>query len=84
MGKRVETGKKVVDAKADEKGNITAVLLKGNSTFTPIATAVDMARKGKIENARAVKHEGGDYLRTNPDGKVGNNLDEMAGDHKTP
>jgi len=84
MAKKPESGKKVVDAKADADGNITAVLLQGNSTFTPVATAVDMARKGKIGNAHAVKHEGGDYLRSNPDGKVGNNLDEMAGDHKAP
>jgi hypothetical protein len=74
--------KKVVDAKADPKGNITAVRLEGNSTFTPLDTAINMARQGKIENAHAVTHPGGDYLRTNPDGKVRNNLDEMAGDKK--
>lgn len=30
--------------------------------------------------AHAVTHEGGDFVRMNPDGKVGNNLAESKGD----
>jgi len=75
-------GKKVVDAKQDSKGNITAVKFKGNSTYTPVETAMDMADRGQIDNAHAVHPSNGtkDYLRTNPDNESGNNLDEMAKD----
>ena len=72
--------KKVIDAKEDKDGNITSVKLSGNTTFTPLETAIRMADKGQIENAHAVHPKDGtkDYLRTNPDNKKGNNLDEMA------
>jgi len=73
-------GKRVVDAKEDSKGNITAVKLSGNKGFTSVETAINMADKGQIDNAHAVhpKNSTKDYLRTNPDNKTGNNLDELA------
>jgi hypothetical protein len=75
-------GKRVIDAKQDSKGNITAVKLSGNRSFTPVETAIKMADKGLIDNAHAVHPTGPtkDYLRTNPDRSVTNNLDEMADD----
>ncbi|ODS24769.1 hypothetical protein AB835_01560 [Candidatus Endobugula sertula] len=74
--------KKVVDAKQDSKGNITAVKLSGNSSYTPVETAMKMADKGQIENAHSVRPKNGtkSHLRTNPDNQKGNNLDEMAKD----
>jgi hypothetical protein len=73
--------KKVVDAKADSKGNISGVRFQGNTTFTPIATAVRMADRGEVQNAHAVHPTGGNsYLRSNPDSKGQNNLDHLAGD----
>ena len=73
--------RKVVDARQDEKGNITQVKIQGNQNFTPVATAIDMANRGELANAHAVtKKDGSEYLRTNPDGKTGNNLDELAKD----
>lgn len=75
------SGKTVIDAKADSKGNITAVRLKGNKTFTPLERAIRMADKGNLSNAHAVhKIDGSSYLRTNPDGKLINNLDTMSED----
>ncbi|MCG8606124.1 DUF3892 domain-containing protein [bacterium] len=75
--------KKIVDAEADSKGNISKVRFRGNRTFTPIDTAIRMAERGKIENAHVVKPKKGDpYLRSNPDRRKGNNLDEMAGDNR--
>ncbi|WGO99779.1 DUF3892 domain-containing protein [Saccharophagus degradans] len=75
-------GKKVIDAKQDGKGNITAVKLSGNSSFTPVETAMGMADKGQIDNAHTVRPKNGTkaHLRTNPDNRKGNNLDEMAKD----
>ena len=72
--------KRVVGAKEDSKGNITAVKLSGNKSYTPVETAIKMADKGQIDNAHAVHPKNGtkDYLRTNPDNKTGNNLDELA------
>lgn len=74
-------GKKVVDAQADAKGNITAVKLSGNSGFTPLETAMRMADRGQIDNAHSVHRAGAKpHLRTNPDGVSRNNLDDLAGD----
>lgn len=75
-------GKKVVDAKEDSNGNITAVRLSGNSSFTPVKTAMNMADRGQIDNAHSVRPTNGTkpHLRTNPDNRKGNNLDEMAKD----
>lgn len=73
------SGKKIVDAKADGDGNISAVRFDGNSSFTPVDRAMDMAERGQVENAHVVHPKSGDrYLRSNPDQKQGNNLDEMA------
>jgi hypothetical protein len=74
-------GKKVVDAQADDDGNISAVRFDGNVTYTPIDRAIDMADRGEIDNAHAVhRKDGSSYLRSNPDAKTSNNLDDMAGD----
>lgn len=73
--------KKIVDAKADSKGNITSVRFQGNSNFTPVDTAIRMADRGEVANAHAVHPStGSSYLRSNPDGKSRNNLDYLAGD----
>jgi hypothetical protein len=73
--------RKVVDARHDPKGNISHVQLDGNQNFTPVDKAVEMAKQGKLENAHAVtKKDGTEYLRSNPDSRIGNNLDEMAQD----
>ncbi len=36
--------RRIVDARADSKGNISHVRLDGNQRFTPVATAIPMAR----------------------------------------
>ena len=72
--------KKIVDAQADLTGNITAVKLKGNKTFTPLKTAIKMTEQGKID-AVVVKPKGAKkHLRTRPNSKTQDNLDDMAGD----
>lgn len=72
-------GKKIVDAKADNDGNIRHVRFEGNQNFTNLEKAIEMAEDGKIENAHSVtRSDGSKYLRSNPDGKKSNNLDEMA------
>lgn len=75
-------GKKVLDAKEDSKGNIKAVKLSGNSSYTPVEIAIKMADKGQIDDAHVVHPKSGtkDQLRTNPDNRKGNNLDKMAKD----
>lgn len=71
--------RKVIDARQDQNGNISHVLLNGNQNYTPISKAVEMATQGKIENAHAVHPKGRDaYLRSNPDNQSNNNLDSMA------
>ena len=74
-------GKKVVDARSDVSGRTTSVRLSGNTSFTPIDTAIRMADRGQISGAHVVRPVCSDpYLRTNPDGKVGNNIDTFSGD----
>lgn len=81
MKKGGKGGRKVVDARQDNKGNITQVKIQGNQNFTPVETAIGMAKRGELANAHAVRRkDGSEYLRTNPDGKAKNNLDEMAKD----
>ena len=72
----------IVDAKADEEGDITHVLFKDNTNFTPVEKAIPMAERGEIENTHVVHPTDGrkDHLRTNADGRKANNLDDMAGD----
>jgi hypothetical protein len=81
MTKKRTGARKVVDARQDKEGNIVQVKIQGNQNFTPVETAIEMAKRGGLANAHAVKkQDGGEYLRTNPDGKTKNNLDEMAKD----
>ena len=74
--------RKVVDARADSEGDITHVKIEGNQNFTPVETAMGMADRGELSNAHSVRGNPNakDYLRTNPDGIHGNNLDHWADD----
>ena len=71
--------RKVVDAKSDKKGNITDVLLEGNKNFTSAEKALEMTKSGTVDLV-VVKSMGKEHIRTRPDEKKGNNLDEMADD----
>jgi len=74
-------GKRVVGARSDSSGRTTSVRLSGNTSFTPISTAIRMADRGQIQGAHVVRPSCADpYLRTNPDGRVGNNIDTLSGD----
>ena len=74
-------GKKVIGANSDSKGRTTSVRLSGKATDTPINTAIRMADRGQIDGAHVVRPCNADpYLRTNPDGQVGNNIDTLSGD----
>lgn len=41
--------RKIVDAKADSDGNITHVKIVGNQRFTPVKTAIKMAKHNQID-----------------------------------
>ena len=73
--------RKIIDARKDSEGDITHVLFEGNSNFTSVERAIPMADRGEIENAHTVRRSNAKtHLRTNPDGRKANNLDDMAGD----
>lgn len=73
--------RKIVDARADSEGDISHVKFQGNSRFTSVDQAIPMADRGEIENAHVVRaRDKKTHLRTNPDKKKSNNLDDMAGD----
>ena len=74
--------RKVIDARADSEGDITHVKLEGNTKFTSVEKAMEMADRGELSNAHSVhRRNAKPHLRTNPDRKVSNNLDDMAGDN---
>jgi len=73
--------RKIVDAKADAKGNITHVKLAGNVNFTPVSVAIPMADRGEIKDTKVIRApDKNTHLRTKADGEIKNNLDDMAGD----
>lgn len=73
--------RKIVDAHADSRGNIEAVKLEGNKTFTSVKKAIEMTKRGEISGAHVVTPKTGkEYLRSNPDNQSRNNLDDLAGD----
>lgn len=74
--------RKVTDARADAKGNITHVKISGNERFTPLDAAMRMADRGELSNVHSVRpSDAKAHLRTNPDTKSNNNLDHWAGDN---
>ena len=75
----MSTKRQVIDARNGTDGNISHVLVEGNSRFTPINQAISMAARGELSNVHPVHRKNGDtYLRSNPDKRANNNLDEMA------
>jgi hypothetical protein len=74
------TKRKIVAAKADPKGNITDVRFQGNQSFTPLKTAIKMTKQGKVDAVVVTPKDAKQHLRTRPDNKTKNNLDDMAGD----
>ena len=74
------TKRKIVDAKADSKGNITEVKIQGNATFTPLETAIRMTKQGLVDAVVVTPKDAKQHLRTRPDSQTSNNLDDMADD----
>lgn len=70
--------KKIVDAKADAKGNISHVKLEGNQIYTPLKAAIKLAEQGKIDAVVVKPNNAKEHLRTRPDRRKNNNLDDMA------
>lgn len=70
----------MTDAKSDDKGNITHVKLDDNKTYTSIDTAIKMAEEGKVDAVVVNNKDGSKHIRSKPDKKTKNNLDEMAKD----
>lgn len=75
------TKKKIIDALTDSRGNITAVKIEGNRTFTPLETAIRMTLAGKLDLVVVTSEVAKQHLRTKPDRTTENNLDEMGSRH---
>ncbi len=73
--------RKLIDARENSKGNITQVKIAGNRNFTSLDKAMDMADDGKIDAVTVRPKNAKKHLRTRPDQKRKNNLDDMAGDN---
>lgn len=69
----------IVGAKEGPDGNISHVLIEGNKRHTPVEKAIEMTKDGKLHGVNVSSTADGDeYIRTNPNGKTLDNLDEMA------
>ena len=66
--------RKIVGVRKDSDGDITHVKFAGNERVTPIDRAIPIAKRGEIDRVHAVKDH---HLRTNRDGSIKNNLDEL-------
>jgi hypothetical protein len=77
--KKMANKRSAIDAKKDKDGNIIAVLLEGNKNFTSAEKALEMTKSGIVDLV-VVNRNGKEHIRTRPDNKKGNNLDEMADD----
>ncbi len=72
--------RKIVDARENKDGRITAVKIQGNSTFTSVETAIRMAERKEIDAVVVTHKSGTKHLRTRPDGNESNNLNDLAKD----
>ena len=72
--------RKIIDARANESGNIEAVLLEGNTTYTSLKKAITMTEQNQVDAVVVNQKNGNQHLRTRPDKKTENNLDDMAQD----
>ena len=71
--------KKIVAATLNTDGTTRTVTFEGNKTPTPVATAIAMTKRGQVADAHVVNAgKPTEYLRTDPDRKTGNNLDELG------
>lgn len=72
--------RKIIDAKADSKGNISAVKLEGNSNFTSMKIAKKMTQDGKVDAVYVQAHHNTKaHLRQPRNNSKLDNLDDMAG-----
>ena len=72
--------RKVVDARNAADGTVSHVRIEGNTNFTPVRKAMEMADRGLLSNAHTVNRANAKpHLRTNPNGRDRDNLDYLAG-----
>jgi len=68
----------IVNAKKGSNGNISMVLLNGNTRHTSLKTAIRMQEQGTLDAVTVTRNKKS-HLRSRPDGIRQNNLDELAG-----
>jgi len=70
--------KKIVKAKRNNDGIVTAVKFDGNKTFTELNTALNMAKNDKIKNVHvSTSSKNNEYLRSNPNKNKKDNLNNI-------
>ncbi|PHR87948.1 MAG: hypothetical protein COA78_36755, partial [Blastopirellula sp.] len=63
----------IINARNGLDGNISMVLLDGNTRYTSLKTAINMTEKGRV-GAVLVTRDKKRHMRSMPDGKKSNNL----------
>lgn len=73
----MENKSKIVKVKKNNDGDITDVMLANGNVYS-INEAITMTKDGLIEGVNVGKAKNGrEYLRGNPNGEEGDNLDNM-------
>lgn len=73
----------IIDAKSDDNGKITQVKIDGNTNFTSVEKAIDMAEKGKLNVVVVDKKDGSKHIRSNGNSSKSDNLGSMAEKNKS-
>ncbi len=69
--------RRVTKVRQDKDGDITHVLIDGNTRMTPLDQAVKIAERGGLKDVHAVQGENKKFLRSDPNGKETDNLDNL-------
>jgi pyoverdine/dityrosine biosynthesis protein Dit1 len=70
--------KKITKVRKDKSGNIAKVKLDGNTTFTSLKRAVEMAEKGLLDAVPVKTKDNKKHLRSKPDQVKRNNLSRLT------
>lgn len=67
----------IIKIRKNSEGDITDVMLENGNVYS-IKEAITMARDGMIEGVNVSRAKNGrEYLRSNPNGSEGDNLDNL-------
>lgn len=69
--------KKIIKVKKNSEGDIVSVIMTDGNTYS-IEQAIEMVKDYQVDGVNVAKSKSGrEYLRSNPNGEEGDNLDNL-------